>query len=212
MSSTSSVVASGFERDPRRLLLTGPMSGGQWVAVAITLLISATDGYDILAASLAAPGITTQWRLTHAVLGQVFAVNLIGLVLGATLVSPLADRIGHRPTIIGSLLLMTASMFLSAIAPRVLVLEASRLMVGVGIGGMVGATLSLATEYANLRNRPFTAAVFALGLPIGSLIVGAMATYLLKEQSWRSLFLSGGMVTAGSRRCRLVSCLSRSTT
>ena len=194
--SLADLSAPGGARDPRPALLSAPMSAGQWLAVGVTLLVSATDGYDILAASLAAPSITKVWGLTHERLGLILAVNLVGLALGAVVISPLADRVGRRLTILGSLVLVTASMFLSAAADGPLALGAARLVAGLGIGGMVGATLSLATEYANGRNRPLSAAVISLGLPLGGLIVGAVATVLLRTHTWRSVFVSGGIVTA----------------
>ena len=81
MSSTDANALAGT-RDPRPGLLSAPMSMGQWLAVGITLLISATDGYDILAASLAAPSITKVWGLSHERLGLILAVNLVGLARG----------------------------------------------------------------------------------------------------------------------------------
>lgn len=171
------------------------MSRAQWVAVGITLLISATDGHDILAAALPAPSVLAHWHLTHETLGKILAINLIGLAIGSLFISPLADRIGRRLTILGSLLLVTASMFLSAAADAPFMLGLSRLIAGIGIGGMVGATLSLATEYANLRNRPLTAAVISVGLPLGGLLGAATAAVLLKDYSWRAIFMSGGVLT-----------------
>ncbi len=183
------------ERDPRPVLLAAPMSPAQWVAVAVTLLISATDGYDILAASFAAPSFAVQWRLTHGALGVILAVNLIGLGFGALFVSPLADRAGRRATILGCLLVVSVSMLLSAVSTTPVLLGLTRLTAGVGIGGMVGATLALATECANLRNRPLTAAVISVGLPLGGLFGAASAALLLRDHSWRSIFVSGGVIT-----------------
>ena len=40
------------------------MSPAQKLVIAVTLLITTTDGYDILAASFAAPSLTTEWRLS----------------------------------------------------------------------------------------------------------------------------------------------------
>ncbi len=185
------------ERDPRSALLTTPMSLAQKVGIAVTLLITATDGYDILAASFAAPSLTAEWRLTHAAIGLILGVNLIGIGLGALIVSPLADRIGRRLTILPCLLLIAVSMFLSGAVNGAPGLAALRFISGVGIGGMVGATLSLATEYANARNRLLAAAVMSIGLPLGGVVGAATASVLLKVESWRSIFITGGFITLG---------------
>ena len=189
--------AASDDRDPRPALLAAPMSTAQKLGIAVTLLITTMDGYDILAASFAAPSLTVEWRLTHAVIGMILGVNLIGIGLGALVISPLADRIGRRLTILPCLLLVAASMFLSGFATGAPVLAVTRLVSGVGIGGLVGATLSLAVEYANARNRLLAAAVMSIGLPLGGVVGGATAAVLLKAHGWQSIFILGGFISLG---------------
>ncbi len=198
--STDDVLAADAprgERDPRPALLASPMSAAQKIGIAVTLLITATDGYDILAASFAAPGLSAEWHLSHAAIGLILAVNLIGLGLGGLFISPLADRIGRRLTILPCLLLIAASMFLAAGAHGAPMMEAMRLLGGFAIGGMVGAALSLATEYANAKNKMLAAAVMSIGLPLGGMIGGASAAVLLGRHGWRSVFVTGGFMTLG---------------
>ena len=46
--------------DPRSLLAASPMSALQGAVVAITVALTALDGFDVLAISIAAPGIATE--------------------------------------------------------------------------------------------------------------------------------------------------------
>lgn len=198
VSSASGVPTSSgtlSDADPRLALIEARMSMSQKVGVGTTLLITATDGFDILAAAFAAPSIMVEWNIPHATIGLILAANLIGLGLGALLISPLADRVGRRLTIIPCLLLVAASMFLAAFARNASELAMLRLVAGLGIGGMVGATLSLATEYANRRNQPLTAAVMSIGLPLGGLAGGIAAAWLLTDYDWRAIFIAGGAIT-----------------
>ena len=126
--------------DPRPVLLAAPMSAAQWIGVVTTLLITAADGFDLLAASFAAPSFSAEWKLTHAGLGLLLGMNLIGLGLGALFVSPQADRIGRRKTIVPCILLVSASMFLSCLADAPVTLGALRVVAGIGIGGLTGPT------------------------------------------------------------------------
>jgi MFS family permease len=185
------------DRDPRVALLGAPMSTAQKIGIAVTLIITAVDGYNILAASFAAPGISATWHVKHTTIGMLFGINLIGIGLGALLISPVADRLGRRFTVLPCLLVLAASMFLSGFANGVPMLAALRLLGGFAIGGLMGASLSLATEYANARNRPLAAAVISVGLPLGGVVGGIVSALLLKHHGWTSIFIAGGFITLG---------------
>ncbi|MGE4431158.1 MAG: MFS transporter [Sphingobium sp.] len=184
------------DRDPRPILLNSPMSLAQKIGILMTLLITAADGFDILAASFAAPGIMAEWQITHATIGVILAMNLVGLGVGALIISPLADRIGRRLTILPCILLVSSAMLISCLTTNVFELAALRLVTGLGIGGMAAPTLSLATEYANIKSRPLAAAVISIGMPLGGMAGGATASWLLQSHDWRSVFLAGGLLTA----------------
>ena len=181
--------------DPRPELLTTPMSTGQRIGVAAALLVMAADGFDILASSFAAPGVSAEWKINHAVLGFILSMNVFGLGVGALLISPVADRIGRRPTVLMCLLLVATFMLLSGFTGTPNQLAACRFVTGLGIGGMTASTLSLAVEYANTRNRPFSAAIIAIGLPLGGLTGGVIASRLLVGHSWRAVFVTGAALT-----------------
>jgi len=98
--------------DPRETLASAPMSTLQTLAVAITVGLTALDGFDVLSISFASPGIATEWGIDRAALGIVLSMELIGMALGSIVLGGVADRIGRRPTMLGCLVLMTAGMFM----------------------------------------------------------------------------------------------------
>ena len=127
--------------------------------------------------------------------GFILSMKVFGLGVGALVISPLADRIGRRPTILGCLLLVATFMLLSGFTATPNQLAACRFVTGLGIGGMTASTLSLAVEYANTRNRPFSAAIIAIGLPLGGLTGGVIASRLLVNHGWRAVFVTGAALT-----------------
>lgn len=189
---TSAPVATA---DPRVAMDTLPMSFAQKLGVANTLLLTATDGFDILAMSFAAPGVTAEWALTRQTLGFIMAMNLIGMGLGSIAMAPLADKFGRRRMVLVALVLIAASMLLSPLAANPVQLGLLRLITGLSIGGMVGPTLALATEYANRRNRTLTASIMSVGLPIGGMLGGMASAWILLHHDWRMIFFFGGSVT-----------------
>src|SRR4030081_2082993 len=122
------------------------MSALQVVAVAITVGLTALDGFDVLSISFASPGISKEWGIDRAALGVVLSMELIGMAVGAILLGQLADRIGRRPTIIGCLVVMALGMLSTTQVTSVETLAATRLFTGFGIGGMLATTNAFVAE------------------------------------------------------------------
>lgn len=183
--------------DPRVVIATSPMSPLQVGAVTMCILLTALDGFDVLSISFAAPGISDEWGINRAALGIVLSMELMGMAFGSILIGGLADRIGRRPAILGCLTLMTAGMFLASTAGNVIVLSIYRFATGLGIGGMLASTNAMAAEFSNSRRRNFSVILMAGGYPFGILIGGTFASVLLAYFEWRSVFVLGGILTAG---------------
>ena len=167
------------------------MSSTQVAAVSMTVVISALDGYDVLAASFAAPAISHAWGVGKAALGLVLSSGLFGMALGALVLSPLADLVGRRRLVFLSLALMAVGMLLSALAQSPWQLATWRVLTGVGIGAMVAVITPLAAEFANSRRRPLALALMAMGYPAGGVLGGLLSAYLLEAQGWRAVFWTG---------------------
>jgi benzoate transport len=182
--------------DPRALLASERMSSRQVIAVALSVLLTALDGFDVLAISFASPGIAQEWGINRAALGIVLSMEIIGMALGSVTLGNVADRIGRRPTILGCLLLMTIGMFLATTARGVEEMSAYRFMTGLGIGGMLAATNAVAAEFANARRRNLAVTLMATGYPLGAVVGGTIATRLLIDGDWRPVFMFGGFATA----------------
>src|SRR5688500_11534554 len=84
-------------KDPVAALESSPMSGMQVRAVAVTGILSALDGYDVLAMTFAAPGISQAWGVGKAELGLMLSSGLVGMAAGSLLLAPQGDRFGRRP-------------------------------------------------------------------------------------------------------------------
>jgi AAHS family 4-hydroxybenzoate transporter-like MFS transporter len=177
--------------DPRIMLEEAPMSRAQIIALALVCGLSALDGYDVLAVSFAAPGITKGWDLGRGALGLVLSSGLVGMAFGSIVVSPFADIIGRRRTVIVSLGFMAAGMLLSAFASSIESLAAWRVVTGIGIGAMVPVITPLAAEFANKRRRALALAILAIGFPLGGTVGGFAAALLLHFFAWPAVFLFG---------------------
>lgn len=169
-----------------------PMSLFQTRAVLICILINFIDGFDVLAIAFAAPEIANEWSLQPAVLGVVFSAGLAGMVVGALFLSPFADRYGRRTLILTGLVIISIGMFTSALANDVTTLVITRLITGLGVGGMLSSLTTMVSEFSNARRQKLAVAVLQSGYPVGAIIAGFVSVALVSAMGWRSIFVVGG--------------------
>jgi benzoate transport len=181
--------------DPRELIDHSPMSKWQLSAITLCILLVSLDGFDVLSISFAAPGIAKEWGIDRAGLGVVLSMELIGMGIGAFILGHMADRIGRRPTILMSLVMMTVGMYLASVAASVVTLSAIRLFTGLGIGGILASVNAMAAEFSNARYRNLSVSLMAAGYPLGVIIGGTIASLLLASFEWRAVFLFGAVLT-----------------
>jgi benzoate transport len=167
----------------------------QVAAVTMCILLTALDGFDVLAISFAAPGISAEWGIDRAALGIVLSMELIGMAIGSILIGGFADRFGRRPAIFGCLGLMTVGMYLASTASGITSLSIYRLGTGLGIGGMLASTNAMAAEFSNLKRRNLSVILMAAGYPVGAIVGGTIASLLLVSFDWRAVFLFGAVAT-----------------
>src|SRR5262249_48725887 len=158
--------------DPRETLSAAPMSTLQLLAVAVTVVLTALDGFDVLSISFASPGIAAEWGIDRAALGIVLSMELIGMALGSIVLGGIADRGGRRPTMLVCLILMTAGMFMVTTVRQIPELELWRFITGLGIGGLLAADNAVAAEFSNARRRSLCVSVMAIGYPVGAVLGG----------------------------------------
>ena len=182
--------------DPQDIISRSPMSLLQVVVVALTVLLTALDGFDVLSISFAAPGIAEEWGIDKAELGIVLAMELIGMAIGSMVLGVVADKVGRKPTITGALAVMVFGMFMVTTAPNVIQLSVWRVLTGFGIGGVLACTNAVCAEFSNARRKDLAVSVMAVGYPIGAVVGGIIAAQLLKDNDWRSVFYLGSAVTA----------------
>jgi len=166
------------------------------VAVAMTALLSALDGFDVLAISFAAPGIAEAWGIDRAALGALLAMELLGMALGSIFLGRVADRAGRRKTLMACLLVMVMGMYFVTLATSLAQLSVWRVITGIGIGGTLASINAVAAEFSNRRSRHLGVSLMVIGYPIGVVIGGSIAARLLEHYDWRSIFYLGTAFTA----------------
>ena len=172
------------------------MTTAQIIVVALTVLLNAMDGFDILSIAFASNGIAAEWKVTTQALGIVLSMELIGMAVGSVFLGGVADRIGRRPTLLGCLVTMAVGMFMATTAASPVQLSIWRVVTGLGIGGMLSATNAVVAEFSNKKWRAMCISIMVIGYPLGGGIGGMWASGLINAYGWRSVFYLGASVTA----------------
>ena len=117
----------------------------------------------------------------------------IGPLVGAIVLGMLADRLGRKRMLFICALIFGLFTWLTSYITSVEQLAACRLLAGIGLGGAIPNALSFGCEYAPSRLRASLTTMMWAGMPIGSIIGGLSAAYLLPVFGWQSLFFVGGV-------------------
>ncbi|HEY2179099.1 MAG TPA: MFS transporter [Caulobacteraceae bacterium] len=170
------------------LVLGGSRVRPAAITLGLCLLAAFADGYDNQAMGVAAPALAPALHLSRAQLGPVLSASIIGLVAGAVVCGAVADRIGRKWTLIGSLVVFALFTTATALAWNLQSLVIIRVLAGVGIGGAMPNILALAAEATSPERRARVTTWVTAGYPIGGALSGLAAANL----PWREIFWLGG--------------------
>lgn len=176
------------------LLDSNPIGALQWRVVVLCFVLAVIDGFDAQIIAYVAPLLIEQFALSPAVMGQLYSSALLGLMAGALIGSPIADRIGRKPVIILSAAVMGLFALLTATAGSTFELFLYRFLTGLGLGGVMPTINILTAEFAPARRRALLMTTMFVGFPIGIMAGGIAAAALINVFGWESVFVTGGVL------------------
>jgi AAHS family 4-hydroxybenzoate transporter-like MFS transporter len=170
-----------------------PVGGFQVKLLLTCAAVLFLDGFDTQAIGYVAPALAREWGLTKAALGPVFSAGLFGLMIGALLLGPLADRIGRKKIIMLSTLAFGLCTLVTAFVHDVNTLLAIRFLTGLGLGGAMPNAIATTSEFNPHRRRATMVMIMFCGFSVGAALGGLLAAALIPQFGWRSVFVVGGV-------------------
>lgn len=177
-----------------RIIDENPIGRTQWRVVMLCFLLAIIDGIDASTTSYVAPLLAEDFGLGARRMGALHSAALLGLMLGAFVGSPIADRWGRKPVIILFTAVMGVFSLLTASSNDTQDLFIYRFLTGIGIGGVMPAINTLTAEFAPLRRRALLMTLMFIGFPGGVILGGVAAAFLIGQYGWESVFILGGIL------------------
>lgn len=176
------------------LIDTQPLGAFQVRIVGLCALVALLDSLDLQSIGLAAPAMIADLHIRPSSLGAVLSAALAGLALGAFSFGLLADRVGRKAVLVGATVCFGLFTICTALAPNLNVLLVYRFCAGLGLGGAMPSFISLTSEYVPRRLRAPVVAVLWAGFPLGGIVGGLLASWIIPALGWQSVFWVGGVL------------------
>ncbi|MCI2414212.1 MAG: MFS transporter [Candidatus Aramenus sp.] len=183
-------------------------------ATIASTLAWAGNIYDLLLITYVYPYLSSAYSLNFFALSALFALGLIGRVIGGLAFGRYADAIGRKPVLIIGTGGYAVFQGIMAFSPNVFLLFAFRLLEGVFMGGEWTAGTVIAYEQAPTSMKGVVTGIVQAGYGIGYALTGA--TYLLFlpviHTEWRYFLLVGALPLLLVPYIQFKVCESRSST
>jgi AAHS family 4-hydroxybenzoate transporter-like MFS transporter len=174
----------------------GPWTTFQKLGVLLAALSIVLDGFDGQLIGYAIPVIIQEWGVSREDFAPIVASGLIGMGFGSALAGYICDRFGRRPAIIGSVLLFGVATSCIGFSENLATIALLRFIAGLGIGGALPSCTTLSAELTPMHRRTLAITGTIVCVPLGGMLAGFYAGYVLPELGWRVLFWLGGALPA----------------
>ncbi|KZE33543.1 MFS transporter [Crenobacter luteus] len=180
--------------DVQRYIDDHPFSRFQTTILLLCFLVVLVDGFDTAYIGFIAPAIRDEWGLSSAALAPLFGAGLFGLMAGALVFGPLADRVGRKKVLLCSVLFFGLASLASAFSTDLTTLVALRFLTGVGLGGAMPTAITLTSEYCPQARRSQLVTLMFCGFTVGSALGGLLSVQILPYVGWRGVLVVGGVL------------------
>ncbi|HUA16961.1 MAG TPA: MFS transporter [Verrucomicrobiae bacterium] len=149
------------------------------------------DAFDTMLYALVLALLMRDLGMSKTVAGSLGTITLLASGIGGVLFGFVADRIGRKQALMGSIATYSICSFASGLATTITMLAVARFVLGLGMGGEwnTGATLvaeSWPTEF-RAKALSLVQSSWALGFAAAALVAGPVARYY----GWRAVFFVG---------------------
>lgn len=174
----------------------GKLTTPQIIILCVCVILNILDGFDVTTMAVSKTAIAADLNMSASQLGYLDGIALAGMCLGAMFLGALADLVGRRRMILGCVVVIALSMFLTAMVQTFAQFFIIRLLTGLGAGAMLASIATTASEYSPEKFKSFAVTVATAGYPLGAVLGGTVGPGLIDSWGWQGVFVFGGAATS----------------
>jgi MFS family permease len=149
------------------------------------------DGFDVMLYALVIGALLQDFSMSTRTAGLLGSLTLAASGLGGVLFGAIADRMGRRRALIGSILIYSIFTALCGFAQTVSQLAVFRFLLGLGMGGEWTSGAALVSETWPDRHRGKAVARMQSAWAVGYAAAAVVVAFLLPRFGWRPVFWVG---------------------
>ena len=155
------------------------------------IFIIVIDGYDMFMLGAILPPLMEEWHIPPVSAGVLSSYALIGMMIGALIFGPIADKIGRKKVILISTIIFSVFTFTSGFSNGVTTFGIQRFIAGIGLGGVMPNLVAVITEYAPKKLKSTLVAIMFSGHALGGVVASLSAIAILPHFGWRPVVWLG---------------------
>lgn len=165
------------------------------VITVLCWLAMLLDGFDLVVLGVAIPSMMEddRWNFGPAEATLVSTAGLVGMMLGALVISFLTDKFGRRRVLMFAVALFSLFTFFLAFTNSVTVFMLLRFLAGAGLGGALPTSIALVTEFRGATKSGSASTTLMTGYHVGAVATAFLGIIMIAPFGWHSLFIAGAL-------------------
>lgn len=158
------------------------------LVLVLCTILTAIDGYELYVVGWVLPVLAKDFGVAPTAITSALVAQQVGMLLGAFVIPPLADRIGRPRMLLFCYLGMTLSALAILFTKSLLPFAICRFAAGFCGTAMIPILVTLASETAPKRLRATVSTITVSGTMIGAVLGSLMQGFILEPFGWRGAF------------------------
>jgi AAHS family 4-hydroxybenzoate transporter-like MFS transporter len=180
--------------DTEEIIDKAPIGKLQILTFLLGTSVIFIDGFNIQVIGYITPQLAKIWNIPHELLGSIFSSGLLGVFTGYLVLSPFANRFGHRRMLIWCTVLVGIGTLATSMASNPYSLMALRYLTGIALGASNPSAVLIISDFCPKRVRSSFVAASIVGVSAGSMVAGLVSAVLLDGYGWQAVLWVGALV------------------